>query len=110
MASNIPPQNVREVLQTCKAILQRERIKENSNDDVGNKSSDSELIQLVTGPDFPTNANILQTATLRRLYTTDYGGAVMRAVTHVESVVVGGGTKRQQPRTAIIVTELPLSS
>jgi DNA gyrase subunit A len=108
MATNIPPHNVREVLQACQAILQRERIQgENSNGNDSEKAlSQAELFQLIPGPDFPTGASILGKITSRRLYTTGNGGIVMRAVTHVEPAVIGG-TKRQQLRTAIIVTELP---
>jgi DNA gyrase subunit A len=91
MATNIPPHNLREVLTACIKLLETERL---SND----KLSDQQLYRIVPGPDFPTGASIMGTATSQKLYATGNGGIVMRAVTHVEQV---------GKRTAIIVTELP---
>lgn len=97
MATNIPPHNLREILKACKAIV-RERI------DPKQVFTNSQLLKIVPGPDFPTGASIMGTDGAKKLYTTGNGGVVMRAITEIESVA---RSKGQASRTAIVVTELP---
>jgi DNA gyrase subunit A len=97
MATNVPPHNLKELMNACQAILESRR--------EGAKAlTDDELFRIVPGPDFPTGANIMGTSGARQLYQTGNGGVMMRATTQVEKIVVG---KNKQPRTAIVVTELP---
>jgi DNA gyrase subunit A len=97
MATNIPPHNLREILSACTALVE-------TRVDPSRDFTDTELFQMVPGPDFPTAASIMGTAGAKQLYTTGNGGVVMRAVTQIENVVRG---KSQMARHAIIVTELP---
>ena len=88
MATNIPPHNLREVVDACLHVLR--------NPDC----SIDELIEIVPAPDFPTGGVIHGIAGVREGYRTGRGRVVMRARTHFEDVERGN-------RTAIIVDELP---
>ncbi|HSO80811.1 MAG TPA: DNA gyrase subunit A, partial [Chromatiaceae bacterium] len=88
MATNIPPHNLREVIEACLAVIERPEI------------GIEELMELVPGPDFPTAAIINGVRGIREAYRTGRGRVVMRARTHVE-------TEKRSGREAIIVSELP---
>jgi DNA gyrase subunit A len=88
MATNIPPHNLREVVDACMHLL--------NNPD----STIDELIEIVPAPDFPKGAIIYGTAGVREGYRTGRGRVVMRAVTHFEEIDRG-------QRMAIIVDEIP---
>jgi len=87
MATNIPPNNLGEVIDACLAYLDNPAI------------SIEELIEIVPGPDFPTGALILGRAGIRAAYHTGRGSIVMRGRTHVETAA--------RDREAIVVTEIP---
>ncbi len=87
MATNIPPHNLGEVIDACLAYI------ENSNITV------SELMGIVTGPDFPTGALIVGRSGIKSAYETGRGSIMMRSKSHVEEVRKG--------KEAIIVTEIP---
>ena len=87
MATNIPPHNLTEVINACVCIL----------DDP--EATLSDLMQHITGPDFPTRAIILGRAGIRAAYATGKGRLTLRARTHFEEF--------GQNRTRIIVTEIP---
>ncbi|MDE2624772.1 MAG: DNA gyrase subunit A [Betaproteobacteria bacterium] len=89
MATNIPPHNLREVVDACQALL--------ANPDI----TIEDLIAIVPAPDFPTRGIIYGTASVREGYLTGRGRVLMRSRTHVEDVDKAGG------RQAIIVDELP---
>ncbi|MBP6808510.1 MAG: DNA gyrase subunit A, partial [Chromatiaceae bacterium] len=88
MATNIPPHNLREVIEACLAVIERPEI------------GIEELMELVPGPDFPTAAIINGVRGIREAYRTGRGRVVMRARTHIE-------TEKRSGREAIIVSELP---
>jgi DNA gyrase subunit A len=88
MATNIPPHNLREVIDACLAQLANPEI------------TIDELIKIVPAPDFPTAGIIYGVADLQEGYRTGRGRVVMRARTHVEDMVKAG-------KQAIIVDELP---
>ncbi len=88
MATNIPPHNLTEVMNGLIAMI------DNSNITV------HELINIITGPDFPKGAFICGRAGIREAYETGRGSILMRSRTHVENIK---GSKRE----AIIVTEIP---
>src|SRR5687768_2246953 len=88
MATNIPPHNLREVIDAAAALL-----KEPATDI-------EELIRLVPAPDFPTAGIIYGTAGVKEGYRTGRGRVIMRARTHVEDSDKAG-------KQAIIVDELP---
>ncbi len=89
MATNIPPHNLREVVDACQALL--------ADPDIAIE----DLIAIVPAPDFPTRAIIYGTASVREGYLTGRGRVLMRSRTHVEDVDRAGG------RQAILVDELP---
>ncbi|UWX97149.1 DNA gyrase subunit A [Arthrobacter zhaoxinii] len=90
MATNIPPHNLREVVDGVQWYLQ--------NPDAPNEELLEELIRRVKGPDFPTGAQILGHKGIEDAYRTGRGSITMRAVVNVEEL---------QGRTCLVVTELP---
>ncbi|MBL4902132.1 MAG: DNA gyrase subunit A [Desulfocapsa sp.] len=88
MATNIPPHNLTEVMNGLIAMV------DNSNITV------HELMNIISGPDFPTGAFICGRAGIREAYETGRGSVLMRSRTHIENIK---GSKRE----AIIVTEIP---
>ncbi|MCK9534145.1 MAG: DNA gyrase subunit A [Pseudomonas sp.] len=89
MATNIPPHNLREVIDGCLAIIDNPEI------------SIDELMQFIPGPDFPTAGIINGRAGIIEAYRTGRGRIYMRARTFIEDIDKVGG--RQQ----IIISELP---
>ncbi len=87
MATNIPPHNLTEVINACVAVL----------DDPDCTMAD--LMEQVSGPDFPTGGIILGRSGIRAAYATGRGKIVVRARTDFETF--------NKDRTRIIVTELP---
>ena len=87
MATNIPPHNLKEVINACVCVL------ENPDAEL------SDLMQHITGPDFPTKGIIMGRSGIRQAYLTGRGKVVLRARTEFE--------EHGQNRTRIIVTELP---
>ena len=87
MATNIPPHNLKEVINACVCVL------ENPDAEL------SDLMQYITGPDFPTQGIIMGRSGIRQAYLTGRGKVVLRARTEFE--------EHGQNRTRIIVTELP---
>ncbi|OEU48126.1 MAG: DNA gyrase subunit A [Desulfobulbaceae bacterium S3730MH12] len=88
MATNIPPHNLSEVIDSLIALI------ENNNLTV------HELMSIVTGPDFPTGGLICGRAGIREAYETGKGVVIMRALTHIEKLKDG-------KREAIVITEIP---
>ncbi len=88
MATNIPPHNLTEVMNGLIAIIDDPNI------------TVSELIKIITGPDFPTGGQICGRAGIREAYETGKGIVVMRAVTHVERL-------KDTKKEAIIISEIP---
>ena len=87
MATNIPPHNLTEVINACICVL----------DDP--ECTMIDLMDHITGPDFPTGGIIMGRSGIRAAYATGRGKVVVRARTEFETF----GTDR----TRIIVTELP---
>jgi DNA gyrase subunit A len=86
MATNIPPHNLGEVLNACRAYVQDPAI------------TSEGLMEHVLGPDFPTAPLILGTSGIRSAYTTGRGSILMRSRAHVEE---GRGDRRSIVLTAI---------
>ena len=87
MATNIPPHNLTEVINACICVLEDPEV------------TLADLMEHVTGPDFPTKGIILGRAGIRAAYATGKGRLTLRARTHFEEF--------GQNRTRIIVTEIP---
>ena len=87
MATNIPPHNLTEVINACVCVLDNP------------EATLADLMQNITGPDFPTRGIIMGRSGIRQAYATGRGRIVVRARTEFEEY--------SQNRTRIIVTELP---
>ena len=87
MATNIPPHNLTEVINACVAVI----------DDP--ECSMVDLMEHVSGPDFPTGGIIMGRSGIRAAYATGRGKVVVRARTEFEEF--------GKDRVRIIVSELP---
>src|SRR4051794_3054735 len=87
MATNIPPHNLREVIDATVAFIDNPAL------------TTEELQKHLKGPDFPTGGIIMGTAGIRDAYETGRGRVRVRARAHIEEI--------HQGKEAIIVTELP---
>ena len=92
MATNIPPHNLREVIDAVVKIIDN-RVMEDRDTEI------DELLDIVKGPDFPTGAQILGRSGIDDAYRTGRGKIRVRAVTDIEPMPNG--------KHRIIVTELP---
>jgi DNA gyrase subunit A len=88
MATNIPPHNLREVIDGLIALIRDPKI------------SVEQLIQIIPGPDFPTGGIINGREGIISAYKTGRGIIHMRARAHIE-------TQKKSGRESIIVTEIP---
>ena len=89
MATNIPPHNLREVIDAAVCVL----------DDP--EATLADLMAHVKGPDFPTKGIIMGRSGIRAAYATGRGRVTLRARTEFEEY------GRNHERIRIIITELP---
>ena len=87
MATNIPPHNLTEVINACVAVLDDPEV------------SMVDLMEHISGPDFPTGGIIMGRSGIRAAYATGRGKVVVRARTEFEEF--------GKDRIRIIVSELP---
>ncbi|MBR0353776.1 MAG: DNA gyrase subunit A [Oscillospiraceae bacterium] len=87
MATNIPPHNLAEVINACVCVLDNP------------EATLSDLMQHISGPDFPTKGIIMGRSGIRAAYATGRGKVIVRARTEFE--------EHGKDRVRIIVTELP---
>jgi DNA gyrase subunit A len=87
MATNIPPHNLGEVIDSIVALI--------DNPDI----SMEQLIEHVKGPDFPTGGIILGKDGIREAYSTGRGRIIVRAKAEIEET--------SSNRFQIVVTEIP---
>ena len=92
MATNIPPHNLREVIDAVVKIIDNQ-VEEERETEI------DELLEIVKGPDFPTGGTILGRAGIDEAYRTGRGKIRVRAVTEIEPM--------QNGKNRIVVTELP---
>ena len=92
MATNIPPHNLREVIDAVVKIIDN-RVEEDR------VTSIDEILEIVKGPDFPTGAQILGTTGIEEAYRTGRGKIRIRGITNIETLPNG--------KSQIIITELP---
>ena len=92
MATNIPPHNMREVINAVVKIIDNQ-IEEDR------ETSIEELMQIVKGPDFPTGAEIMGRSGIDEAYRTGRGKIKVRAVADIETMPNG--------KSRILVTEIP---
>ena len=87
MATNIPPHNLSEVIDGLVKIIDEDEV------------SDEDLMQVIKGPDFPTEGIILGTEGIREAYKTGRGKITLRAEAEIEEMAGN--------RQKIVVTSLP---
>ncbi|MBI1365169.1 MAG: DNA gyrase subunit A [Alphaproteobacteria bacterium] len=87
MATNIPPHNLGEIVNATIAIIDNPAI------------TDSELLEIVPGPDFPTGGIILGHAGSKAALLLGRGSVIMRGRATIEEI--------RKDRLAVIVTEIP---
>ena len=87
MATNIPPHNLTEVINACVCVLDDPEV------------TMPDLMEHISGPDFPTGGIIMGRSGIRAAYATGRGKVVVRARTEFEEF--------NKDRIRIIVTELP---
>ncbi len=87
MATNIPPHNLREVIDGIIATIDNPEI------------TIDELMEYIKGPDFPTGAYIIGRSDIREAYETGRGKLKVRAKTEIE--------RSESGKTSIVVTEIP---
>lgn len=86
MATNIPPHNLKEVVNGCVAVLDNPEIELD------------ELMTIVKGPDFPTGAIILGNSGIRKAYATGKGTITIRGKVEIQE---------KQNHSLIVITEIP---
>ncbi len=91
MATNIPPHNLKEILNAVIRMVEKGEKDEELSDD--------ELFQIVKGPDFPTGATILGREGIKEAYLTGRGKITLRAEAEIEEM---SGNRQK-----IVVTSLP---
>ena len=91
MATNIPPHNLGEVIDGTIALIHNPEI------------TDTELMQYIKGPDFPTGGQIIGRSGIKEAYTTGRGSITMRGVAEIETIHGRGRADKE----AIVVTQLP---
>ena len=87
MATNIPPHNLREVIDGIIKIIDEDEV------------TDEDLMKVIKGPDFPTEGIILGLEGIKQAYKTGRGKITLRAETNIEEM--SGNRQR------IIVSSLP---
>jgi DNA gyrase subunit A len=96
MATNIPPHNMREVIDAALWIV--ESAQAETPPTLSEKQR--KLIELVQGPDFPTGGFIIGRVGIQQAYLTGRGSIIMRAKAEVE-------VSKKGDRASIVVTEIP---
>ncbi len=91
MATNIPPQNLRELVGAINYLI--------DNYDTIDDITVDDLMKFVLGPDFPTGGMIVGTEGIHSAYGTGRGRIVMRGIAHIEETKAG--------RYQINITEIP---
>ena len=92
MATNIPPHNLRELSKALVYMIE--------NYDTVDEIVVDDLMEFVTGPDFPTGGIIVGTEGITQAYSTGKGRIIMRGTAHIEEMARGN-------RFKIVVTEIP---
>ncbi|HER4604924.1 TPA: DNA gyrase subunit A [Streptococcus pyogenes NGAS609] len=87
MATNIPPHNLAESIDAVKMVMEHP------------DCTTRELMEVISGPDFPTGALVMGRSGIHRAYDTGKGSIVLRSRTEIETTQTG--------RERIVVTEFP---
>ena len=102
MATNVPPHNLREVIDGCIWLIENTHLAGDGSDagPLTRGEKIKQLIHLIPGPDFPTGGYIVGRAGAVQAFTTGRGSILMRARSTIE-------TNKKGDSTSIVVTEIP---
>ncbi len=87
MATSLPPHNLREIISACQAVI------------VNPELPDEDLLEIVSGPDFPTGGIIHGRAGFQQAYLTGKGKVIVRGRSEFTETAKG--------RQRILITEIP---
>jgi len=99
MATNVPPHNLREVIDACIWLIQHTHFVE-AGTTLPRAEKLRNLIRLVPAPDFPTGGYIVGRHGAVQAYMTGRGSIMMRAKSEIE-------TNKKGDRQSIVVSEIP---
>ncbi len=99
MATNVPPHNLREVIDGCIWLIQNTHLKD-SDEIVSRNDKIKALLNIIPGPDFPTAGYIVGRGGIVQAYTTGRGAILMRARSLIE-------TNKKGDRVSLVFTEIP---
>jgi DNA gyrase subunit A len=102
MATNVPPHNLREVIDGCVWLIEQTHLRSPDADEgpLSRGETIKHLLRLIPGPDFPTGGFIVGRGGLAQAYTTGRGSILMRARSTIE-------TSKKGDRVSIVITEIP---
>jgi len=109
MATNVPPHNLREVIDGCIWLVENTYLRPASDRGALDEPEEAapsrgekikQLIRLIPGPDFPTGGYIVGRSGIVQAHTTGRGSILMRARSVIE-------TNKKGDRTSIVFTEIP---
>jgi DNA gyrase subunit A len=107
MATNVPPHNLREVVDGCIWVIEHTYLAGTPAEDVeaasvrlSRNDKIKQLIKLIPGPDFPTGGYLVGRNGIVQAYTTGRGSVLMRARSTIE-------TNKKGDKVSIVVTEIP---
>ena len=99
MATNVPPHNLREVINGCIWLIENTHLKQ-GDEPLARIEKLRQLIRLVPAPDFPTGGYIVGRGGSIQALTTGRGSVLMRARSAIE-------TNKKGDRQSIVFTEIP---
>ena len=99
MATNVPPHNLREVIDGCVWIIENTHLKQD-DEPISRAEKLRQLIRLIPGPDFPTGGYIVGRGGAVQAFTTGRGSIMMRARSTTE-------TNKKGDRVSLVFTEIP---
>jgi DNA gyrase subunit A len=101
MATNIPPHNMREVIDGVLALIElRQRRAETPAADQSREARLRAVLKAIPGPDFPTGGSIIGRQGIFSAYTTGRGSITVRAKATTEE-------SKKADKVSIVVTEIP---
>jgi DNA gyrase subunit A len=108
MATNVPPHNLREVIDSCIWLIENTHLTSATEAESGGEPAPAlsradklrNLIRLIPAPDFPTGGLIVGRQGAVQAYTTGRGSILMRARSVLE-------TNKKGDKQSIVVTEIP---
>ena len=106
MATNVPPHNLREVIDGCIWIIENSHLRRMQPQGLDDEPMPTriekirQLIRMIPGPDFPTGGYIVGRGGAMQAYTTGRGSVMMRARSTTE-------TSKKGDRVSIVFTEIP---